>query len=308
MPLSSIRSPVYRPTTTSKSTETCAKNSFPDKRSFGREVGRRQTADLGFSLRLVSWLDQNYTFKANYEEQNDPAQRRGVAPIDSISGLPFNTLEIRNQNDLSARLNFKIPTLLKNLGKAPGQSRKAQQRDDRDRNRNRNRNRNIDEDAPTSKESQAEQKESQAEEEKAKPSRRKTKLKAKPSRRKAKPSRRKAKPKKESQSRAEEKPKPRRKEAQKSKASRPGERPSQRGAKQSKAAARSQYPPPPRRMDWPPRRAGQRQLAAQHQLAPLQFAAAAFAFLSTRPRRHPAGAASDPRADPPRQLVAHVLV
>ena len=55
-----------------------------DKRSFGREVGRRQTADLGFSLRLISWLDQNYTFKANYEEQNDPAQRRGAAPIDSI--------------------------------------------------------------------------------------------------------------------------------------------------------------------------------------------------------------------------------
>ena len=134
-----------------------------DKRSFGREVGRRQTADLGFSLRLVSWLDQNYTFKANYEEQNDPAQRRGVAPIDSISGLPFNTLEIRNQNDLSARLNLKIPTLLKNLGKAPGQSRKAQQRDDRDRNRNRNRNRDTGEEAPTSKKSQAEPQKGQAE-------------------------------------------------------------------------------------------------------------------------------------------------
>ena len=119
---------------------------------------------MGFSLRLVSWLDQNYTFKANYEEQNDPAQRRGVAPIDSISGLPFNTLDIDTRNDLSARLNLKIPTLLKNLGKAPGQSRKAQQRDDRDRNRSRNRN--IDEDAPTSKESQAEQKESQAEQKK----------------------------------------------------------------------------------------------------------------------------------------------
>ena len=142
------------------------KKFVPDKRSFGREVGRRQTADLGFSLRLVSWLDQNYTFKANYEEQNDPAQRRGAAPIDSISGLPFNTLEIRNQNDLSARLNFKIPTLLKNLGQSPGQSRKAQQRDDRDRNRNRNRN--TDEDAPTSKEDQADQKKNQAEEKQSK--------------------------------------------------------------------------------------------------------------------------------------------
>ena len=119
-----------------------------DKRSVGREVGRRQTADLGFSLRLVSWLDQNYTFKANYEEQNDPAQRRGVAPIDSISGLPFKTLDIRNQNDLSARLNLKISTLLKNLGKSPGQSRKAQRRD---------------EDAPTSKEGQAEQEKKQPE-------------------------------------------------------------------------------------------------------------------------------------------------
>ena len=101
-----------------------------DKWSFGREVGRRQAADLGFSLRLVSWLDQNYTFKANYDEQNDPAQRRVVAPIDTISGLPFNTREIRNQNDLSARLNLKIPTLLKNLGKAPSRSRPAQRRDD----------------------------------------------------------------------------------------------------------------------------------------------------------------------------------
>ena len=138
------------------------KKFVPDKRSFGREVGRRQTADLGFSLRLVSWLDQNYTFKANYEEQNDPAQRRGAAPIDSISGLPFNTLEIRNQNDLSARLNLKIPTLLKNLGKAPGQSRKAQQRDDRDRNRNRNRN------TAEEEQSKAEEQKNTAEEEQSK--------------------------------------------------------------------------------------------------------------------------------------------
>ena len=130
-----------------------------DKWSFGREVGRKQTADLGFSLRLVSWLDQNYTFKANYGEQNDPAQRRGVAPIDSISGLPFKTLDIDSRNDLSARLNFKIPTLLKNLGKSPGQSRKVQRRDDRDRNRNQD----ADGDEPISKEGQAEQQKSQAE-------------------------------------------------------------------------------------------------------------------------------------------------
>ena len=130
-----------------------------DKRSFGREVGRRQTADLSLSLRLVSWLDQNYTFKANYEEQNDPAQRRGAAPIDSISGLPFTTLDINNRNDLSARLNLKIPTLLKNLGKAPGQSRKAQRRDAPERNRRRA----PDEDAPTPEKDQAEQQKSQPE-------------------------------------------------------------------------------------------------------------------------------------------------
>ena len=135
------------------------KKFVPNERSFGREIGRSQTADLGFSLRLVSWLDQNYTFKANYGEQNDPAQRRGVAPIDSISGLPFKTLDIDSRNDLSARLNLKIPTLLKNLGKAPGQSRKAQQRNDRDRNRRRD----ADEDAPISKEGQAEEKKSQPE-------------------------------------------------------------------------------------------------------------------------------------------------
>ena len=128
-----------------------------DKRSFGREVGRRQTADLSLSLRLVSWLDQNYTFKATYDEQNDPAQRRGVAPIDSISGLAFKTLDISNQNDLSARLNLKIPTLLKNLGKSPGQSRRAQRPDDR------NRNRDADEDEPISKKGQTEPQKNQTE-------------------------------------------------------------------------------------------------------------------------------------------------
>lgn len=100
------------------------KKFIPDARSFGREVGRKQTADVSFSLRLVQWLDQNYTFKANYEEQNDPAQRRGAAPIDSTTGAPFKTLDIRTQNDLSMRFNLKIPTLLKSLGKSSGQSRK----------------------------------------------------------------------------------------------------------------------------------------------------------------------------------------
>ncbi len=138
-----------------------------DKRSFGREVGRRQTADLSLSLRLVSWLDQNYTFKATYEEQNDPAQRRGVAPIDPISGLTFKTLDIRNQNDLSARLNLKIPTLLKNLGESPGQSRRAQRPDDRNQNRNRDEDEPISKKGPTEQQkSQTEQKENQTEQQK----------------------------------------------------------------------------------------------------------------------------------------------
>ena len=101
------------------------KKFVPDMRSFGREVGRKQTADVSFSLRLVQWLDQNYTFKANYVEQNDPAQRRGSAPIDSTTGAPFKTLDIDTQNDLSMRFNLKIPMLLKSLGKPSSQSRKT---------------------------------------------------------------------------------------------------------------------------------------------------------------------------------------
>jgi hypothetical protein len=99
-----------------------------DKRSFGREVGRKQTADVSFSLRLVKWLDQNYTFKANYEEQNDPAQRRGSAPIDSTTGAPFKTLDINTQNDLSMRFNLKIPVLLRSLGNPSSRSRKVEKK------------------------------------------------------------------------------------------------------------------------------------------------------------------------------------
>ncbi|MBN62269.1 MAG: cell surface protein SprA [Gemmatimonadetes bacterium] len=90
----------------------------PDARSFGREVGRKQNADVSFSLRPFQWLDGNTSFKANYEERNDPAQRRGVAPIDSTTGAPFKTLDIITRNDKSLRLNFKLPLLLKNLGKS----------------------------------------------------------------------------------------------------------------------------------------------------------------------------------------------
>jgi hypothetical protein len=91
-------------------------------------VGRKQTADVGFSLRLIQWLDQNYTFKANYSESNDPAQRRGVAPIDTTSGAPFKTLDIDTRNDLSMRFNIKVPLLLKNLGKSSAQGRKTKKK------------------------------------------------------------------------------------------------------------------------------------------------------------------------------------
>ncbi len=104
------------------------KKFVPDMRSFGREVGRKQTADVSFSLRLVQWLDQNYTFKANYVEQNDPAQRRGSAPIDSTTGAPFKTFDIDTKNDLSMRFNFKLPQLLKRLGKSSAQGRKAKKK------------------------------------------------------------------------------------------------------------------------------------------------------------------------------------
>ena len=104
------------------------KKFVPDMRSFGREVGRKQAADVSFSLRLVQWLDQNYTFKANYVEQNDPAQRRGSAPIDSTTGAPFKTLDIDTKNDLSMRFNFKLPLLLKSLGKSTAQGGKVKKK------------------------------------------------------------------------------------------------------------------------------------------------------------------------------------
>ncbi|MFT5086789.1 MAG: cell surface protein SprA [Planctomycetota bacterium] len=86
--------------------------------SFGREVGRKQTADVTFTLRLVQWLDQNYTFKASYNEINDPTQRRNVSLIDSTSGRALAPFDVDTQNDLSARFSLKIPTLLRSLGKA----------------------------------------------------------------------------------------------------------------------------------------------------------------------------------------------
>jgi len=100
----------------------------PSQLSFGREVDRAQTADVTFTLRFIKWLDQNYTFKANYEENSDPIKRRGLDPTDPDSfdktGKVLQTRDITTKNDLSARLNLKVPTLLKSMGKSSRSSRK----------------------------------------------------------------------------------------------------------------------------------------------------------------------------------------
>ncbi|MFA6108528.1 MAG: cell surface protein SprA [Candidatus Latescibacterota bacterium] len=89
----------------------------PGSLSFGREVGRKQTASVSANLQLVKWLDQNYTFEADYEENSDPSQRRVQTVVDSLDGMPIKTRDITTKNDLSARFNLKVPALLKGLGR-----------------------------------------------------------------------------------------------------------------------------------------------------------------------------------------------
>jgi hypothetical protein len=88
----------------------------PKELSFGREIGRRQTADVSLTLRLIRWLDQNYTFKSSYNEQNDPSQRRGGVVIDSTNGRAISPFDIDAKHDISARLSMKLPTILRELG------------------------------------------------------------------------------------------------------------------------------------------------------------------------------------------------
>jgi hypothetical protein len=90
----------------------------PGSLSFGREVGRKQTASVSANLQLVKWLDQNYTFSADYEENSDPSQRRVQAIVDSTDGMPIKTRDITTKNDLSARFNLKVPALLKGFGRS----------------------------------------------------------------------------------------------------------------------------------------------------------------------------------------------
>ncbi|MCC7264417.1 MAG: cell surface protein SprA [Candidatus Latescibacteria bacterium] len=91
----------------------------PGKLSFGTEVERVQKADVDFNPRLIQWLDQNYSFQANYEETNDPRRRRVQAVIDTVTGLPVKTRDINTKTNLSARFNLRVPAILQGLG-APG--------------------------------------------------------------------------------------------------------------------------------------------------------------------------------------------
>jgi hypothetical protein len=100
----------------------------PQQLSFGREVGRNQKADINFNMRFIKWLDQNYTFSATYEENSDPANRRAQTIIDSSTGDPIKTRDINTKNDLSARFNLKVPTLLKGIGKPGTGSKKSSSR------------------------------------------------------------------------------------------------------------------------------------------------------------------------------------
>ena len=88
----------------------------PKSLSFGSEVQRNQKADTKLTLRLVKWLDQNYTFQANYEEIGDPRRRRAQALVDTLTGQPIRTRDITSKNTLSARVNIKLPQLLKSVG------------------------------------------------------------------------------------------------------------------------------------------------------------------------------------------------
>jgi hypothetical protein len=94
------------------------KKMAPSKLSFGTEIERVQKADVDFNPRLIKWLDQNYSFQANYEEINDPRRRRAQVVLDS-AGLPVKTRDVNTKTNLSARYNLRVPAILQGLG-APG--------------------------------------------------------------------------------------------------------------------------------------------------------------------------------------------
>ena len=87
--------------------------------AFGREVSRTQNGDVKLNLRWFRWLDQTYGFQANYEEIGDPRRRRSQAIIDTVTGLPAQTVDVNTKNTTSMRINVRLPDLLKKIG-APG--------------------------------------------------------------------------------------------------------------------------------------------------------------------------------------------
>jgi hypothetical protein len=105
----------------------------PRKLSFGTEVERVQKADVDFNPRLFKWLDQTYSFEANYEEVNDPRRRRAQAVLDSLTGLPIKTRDINAKTNLSARFNLRIPSILQDLGAPGAKSAAGRPRAEKDR-------------------------------------------------------------------------------------------------------------------------------------------------------------------------------
>ncbi|MFC1526020.1 cell surface protein SprA [Candidatus Latescibacterota bacterium] len=95
----------------------------PQQLAFGREVSRTQRGDVKLNLRVVKWLDQTYGFQATYDEVGDPRRRRSQALIDSVTGLPAQTIDVTTKNTTSARINVRVPDLLKRLGAAPKKGR-----------------------------------------------------------------------------------------------------------------------------------------------------------------------------------------
>ena len=97
----------------------------PTNFAFGREVKRNQRVDAKVQLRLVRWLDPTLTFQANYQEDSDPRRRQQAALVDTTGPIDrvIQTLDINTKNSLSARVNLRLPDVLKLLG-SPGLKRR----------------------------------------------------------------------------------------------------------------------------------------------------------------------------------------
>ena len=93
--------------------------------AFGREVKRNQRADVKVQLRVVRWLAPTFSFQANYQEDSNPRRRQQASLVDTTGraeGRPdrvIQTLDANTKNTLSARVNLRLPDVLKALG-APG--------------------------------------------------------------------------------------------------------------------------------------------------------------------------------------------